>query len=98
MAFLTLSMAEIFQSFNLRSRRGSIFSMKKQNKWLWMAGAAALVLTTMVIEVPFIANIFDFTPIGFLEYAIGLGLSIMIIPLVEFVKLIQRIIHKKKDK
>ncbi len=97
MAFLTLSMAEIFQSFNLRSRRGSIFSMKKQNKWLWMAGGAALVLTTAVIEIPFIAALFNFTPIGWLEYVIGLVLSIMIIPLVEFVKFIQRIIHKKKD-
>jgi Ca2+-transporting ATPase len=97
MAFLTLSMAEIFQSFNLRSRRGSIFSMKKQNKWLWMAGAAALLLTTAVIEIPFIASIFNFTPINLLEYAIGLGLSIMTIPLVELVKLIQRTIRKNKD-
>ena len=98
MAFLTLSMAEIFQSFNLRSRRGSIFSMKKQNKWLWMAGAAALILTTAVIEIPFLASIFNFTRITWLEYAIGLGLSIMTIPLVELVKLIQRTIHKNKDR
>ena len=34
MAFLTMSMAEIFQSFNMRSRRGSIFALKKQNPWL----------------------------------------------------------------
>ncbi len=94
MAFLTLSMSEIFQSFNLRSRRGSIFSMKKQNKWLWLAGAVALLLTTAVIEIPFLAKLFEFSVIGFDEYAIGLGLSILIIPLVELVKLIQRKISK----
>ncbi|MBR5488275.1 MAG: cation-translocating P-type ATPase, partial [Firmicutes bacterium] len=36
MAFLTMSMAEIFHSFNMRSQRGSIFSMKNQNKALWL--------------------------------------------------------------
>ena len=35
MAFLTLSMVEIFHSFNMRSRKGSIFHMKHQNKYLW---------------------------------------------------------------
>jgi Ca2+-transporting ATPase len=95
MAFLTMSMAEIFQAFNLRSRRGSIFSMKKQNKWLWLAGITALLLTTLVIEVPFLAKLFSFTVIGWEEYAIGLGLSILIIPLVELVKFIQRKIAKK---
>lgn len=33
MAFLTLSLVEIFHSFNMRSRRASVFSMKNQNKW-----------------------------------------------------------------
>ena len=37
MAFLTLSMCEIFHSFNMRSLHGSIFAMKGQNKWLWGA-------------------------------------------------------------
>ena len=35
MAFLTLSMVEIFHSFNMRSRVLSLFSLKKQNLWLW---------------------------------------------------------------
>jgi Ca2+-transporting ATPase len=96
MAFLTLSMAEIFQAFNLRSRRGSLFSMKKQNKWLWLAGATALLLTTLVIEVPFLAELFSFAVIGWEEYAIGLGLSILVIPFVELVKWIQRLLSKNK--
>ncbi len=96
MAFLTMSMAEIFQAFNLRSRRGSIFSMKKQNKWLWLAAAAALLLTTLVIEVPFLAELFSFSTINVKEYAIGFGLAILIIPMVEIVKLIQRLASKNK--
>ena len=90
MAFLTMSMAEIFQSFNMRSRRGSIFALKKQNPWLWGGAAAALALTTAVIYVPFLKTMFGFTSISLVEYLVALGLAVCIIPLVELVKLIQR--------
>ncbi|MGN1019840.1 MAG: cation-translocating P-type ATPase [Aristaeellaceae bacterium] len=90
MAFLTMSMAEIFQSFNMRSRRGSIFTLKKQNPWLWGGAAAALLLTTAVIYVPFLKTMFGFTSISLMEYLVALGLAVSIIPLVELVKLIQR--------
>ena len=95
MAFLTLSMAEIFQAFNMRSRRHSIFMMKKQNKWLWGAAALALLLTTAVIYVPFLRDAFEFTEISFVEYVIALGLAFCIIPLVEGVKAIQRYVEKR---
>ncbi len=97
MAFLSLSMCEIFQSFNMRSRRGSIFTMKKQNVVLWGAAAAALALTTAVIYIPFFAKIFDFAHINAIEYFTALGLSILVIPIVECVKFIQRFVAKKKS-
>ncbi|MBE5795546.1 MAG: ATPase, partial [Clostridiales bacterium] len=98
MAFLTMSMAEIFQSFNMRSRRGSIFTMKTTNWWLWGAGIVAFLLTTAVIYVPFLRNLFGFTTISLAEYGIAIGLAFLIIPLVELVKLIQRKTgHGEKD-
>ena len=96
MAFLTMSMAEIFHSFNMRSQRGSIFKLKTQNGILWGAGALSLILTTLVIEVPFLADAFDFVSIGLKEYVIALGLAFAVIPIVEIVKLIQRSLAKKK--
>ncbi len=96
MAFLTMSLAEIFQSFNMRSQRGSLFSLKEQNKWLIGSGVLALILTTVVIEVPFLARAFEFAVIDWEEYAIAFLLGLSIIPLVEFVKLIQRGINKNK--
>ncbi|MBO5892484.1 MAG: cation-translocating P-type ATPase [Oscillospiraceae bacterium] len=94
MAFLTMSMCEIFHSFNLRSQRKSIFSLKKQNKVLWAAMFGSLLLTTVVIEVGPIARAFGFTPIGLLEYSISIGLAFLVIPIVEFIKLIQRKLAK----
>lgn len=96
MAFLTLSMAEIFHSFNMRSRRESIFAMKNQNKYLLGAMVLSLILTTVVIYVPFLANMFDFAAISALEYFISMLLAISVIPIVEIVKLIQRAVEKKK--
>ena len=90
MAFLTMSMCEIFHSFNLRSQRKSIFSLKGQNKILWAAMIGSLLLTTAVLEIPFLANAFGFTPIGLTEYGIAMVLAILVIPVVELVKLIQR--------
>ena len=90
MAFLTLSMIEIFHSFNMRSRRQSVFSLKSHNKWLWGAMALSLICTTLVIEVPFLARAFQFESISLPEYGIALGLAILIIPIMEVVKLIQR--------
>jgi len=95
MAFLAMSMCEIFHSFNLRSQRKSIFSLKTHNKILWAAMLGSLLLTTAVIEIPFIAKAFGFTTIGLMEYAIAMGLAVLVIPVVEIVKLIQRSIAKK---
>ena len=94
MAFLTMSMCEIFHSFNLRSQRKSVFTLKGQNKVLWAAMLGSLALTTLVIEVGPIANAFGFTVIGPTEYAISIGLAILVIPVVEIVKLFQRMASK----
>ena len=90
MAFLTLSMAEIVHSLNMRSQRNSIFTLKGQNKALNLAALASLALTTLVIEVPVLANAFGFTPIRLEEYAVGLGLAVTMLTLVELVKFFQR--------
>ena len=98
MAFLTLSMAEIFHSFNMRSLKGSIFTIKNQNKWLWGAGILSFILTFVVIEVPFLANAFELARLDALEYGIALALAISIIPLVEIVKLVTNLVVKSKAK
>lgn len=94
MAFLTLSMVEICHSLNMRSRRGSIFKLNSHNVFLYGAMLVSLILTTVVIEVPFLAKAFQFTPIDFTEYMIALGLAVLIIPIMEIVKAIQRKLGK----
>ena len=96
MAFLTLSLCEICHAFNMRSLHGSVFTMKTQNWWLWGAALLSLILTTAVIEIPFLANAFELAHLDFMEYGIAFGLAILIIPMVEITKIFSRIIDKKK--
>ncbi len=94
-AFITLSMAEIFHSFNVRLQNKSLFTSKSHNKFIWGAAIIAFVLTTAVIYVPGVNDLFHFTNVPFVEYAIGIGLAFAIIPLVEFAKIFQRLAEKK---
>ena len=50
----------------------------------------ALILTTIVCEVPPIAEAFKLTELGLVEWATALGLGFAIIPIVEIVKFFQR--------
>ena len=90
MAFLTMSMAEIFHSFNMRSQRGSVFTLGSHNKVLWGAMLLSLVLTTGVIYLPGISDAFGFTHISAPEYAVAMALAVCVIPIVECVKFFQR--------
>ncbi len=97
MAFITLNMVEIFHCFNMRSRRASIFHMKKQNKWLWGAAFLALVLTLVVVEVDALSMIFFGVEHLELKGMItALALGFLIIPLVEIYKAIMRAVEKEK--
>ena len=98
MAFLTLSMVEIFHSFNMRSRSSSLFSIRKQNKWLWGTLAFSLLITAAVIFVPFLNRAFSFTPITLTEYVTAMGLALIIILIVEIEKAIHRRLHPAGNK
>ncbi|HBO61343.1 cation-translocating P-type ATPase [Olsenella sp. An188] len=94
MSFITLSMVEIFHSFNMRSRRASIFSMKRQNKWLWGAALLALALTVVPVEVDFMAEVFGFMTLDPMAVLTAIGLAFLIIPIMEVYKAIMRAVEK----
>ena len=48
------------------------------------------LLVCGVIYVKPLARLFDFTSINFAEYAAAIGMALLVIPVVEIVKLIQR--------
>ncbi len=95
MAFMTLSLCEIFHSLNLRSSTHSIFTIKGQNKFLLIAMLASFVLTLTVIYIPGLNTIFELTALSAMDLLIAIGLSISIIPIVELEKYISNKIKKQ---
>ena len=97
MAFLTMNLAEIFHSFNMRTQHGSIFAKKGQNMWLWGSFALALLLTSAVVFIDPIAEVFSLaTDFGFDEFVIAFALALSTIVIVEIVKCFQRMYYKNK--
>ena len=90
MAFVALSMTEIFHAFNMRSRRASVFSLKTHNKTLWLSMLFALILTVIVLFVHPVAVLFGFTEITVTEFLIAMAIAFSIVPIVEIIKFIQR--------
>ena len=100
MAFFTMAMCEIFHSFNMRSQRNSVVAMVfkgQHNKALYGAMVGSFILTTAVVEIDFLSNLFGFAHLDLKAYLISLGLAFLIIPIVEVVKLFQRKLGKKHD-
>lgn len=94
MTFLTMSMIGCFHALNLRSRRQSIFKLKNHNFILYTSVVISLLLTSIVCQVPFIAELFKLSPLGITEWIISIFLSLSIIPIVEAVKLFLRKLKK----
>ncbi len=100
MAFFTMAMCEIFHSFNMRSQRGSAVAMVfkgRHNIVLYAAMVGSFILTTAVVEIDFLSNLFGFAHLNLQAYGVALGLAFLIIPLVEIIKLFQRKLGKKHN-
>jgi len=95
MAFLVLALTESFHSLNARSINHSLFSLKKQNKWLWGAFALSIILSVAVVLIPGVNTAFGFVVPSATLWLAALGLSISIIPIVEITKVITNAVTKK---
>ena len=90
MAFLTLSMIQLFHAFNLKSD-ASIFSKQTfNNKFLLGAFAVGAFLQFSIIYIPTIASVFKVTALNLNQLLVCLGLALLIVVIVEISKLIKR--------
>ncbi|HET6850494.1 MAG TPA: cation-transporting P-type ATPase, partial [Gaiellales bacterium] len=90
MAFTTLVLAQLFNCFNARSDRTSAFHRLFTNRYLWAAIALSALLQIAVVQLSFLNNAFDTTPLGLQEWLICLALASIVLWADEAKKLIQR--------
>lgn len=91
MAFLAVGATCLFHSFNLRSNTLSLLKTGFiSNIYLLLAFFASALLHSAVILVPPLRELFQLSPLSFQQWLITLGISFLIIPLVEIVKAFKR--------
>ena len=99
MAFLTLSFAEIFHSFNMRSQKKSLLQLDEGNKMLTWAALGSAFLTLVVVLVPFVSTaLFEFVYLDWWQYFVAIAIAFLVIPIVEIVKIFERKKDKKRGK
>ncbi len=88
MAFATLSISQLIHAFNMKSE-SSIFKINIFNNiYLILALVVGFFLQSIVISIPFFANIFGVCGLNTLQWLIVLILSVLPIVIVELEKLI----------
>jgi Ca2+-transporting ATPase len=98
MAFLTLSLIQLFHSYNSRSQTHSLFASNPfSNKMINYAFLAGLALTAMTF-IPAFQTFMGTTMLSGKEFLIAIGCALAIIPFVEIQKFVENLLRKKKDK
>ena len=78
MAFITLSLCELFRAYTVRSERVSIFTLGVfSNRYMQYAVGLSLVLLLIVVSVPFLQPIFNTHFMSGREWATVLGLALI---------------------
>ena len=78
MAFVTLSLAELFRAYTVRSERASIFKLGLfSNKWMQYAVGLSILLLILVCTVPFLQPIFNTHFLNSKEWGVVIGLALL---------------------
>ena len=78
MAFMTLSLCELFRAYTVRSEKASLFRIGVfSNKWMQYAVGVSIVLLMLVCTVPFLQKIFNTHFMSLQEWVLVLCLAVV---------------------
>lgn len=90
LTFLTISFAELFHSFNIRSERQSLFKCGLLSNKVLLATVAVGIGVNVLLAVSPLAGAFGLAGLNWRHWLIALGLAVSVIPVGEIYKLILR--------
>ncbi len=91
MAFVTLSLCELFRAYTVRSERASLFKIGVfSNRYMQYAVGLSIALLILVCAVPFLQPIFNTHFLSLMEWAIVVGLALIPAAAEEITKLFLR--------
>ncbi len=98
MAFVTLSLCELFRAYTVRSERVSVFKLGFfSNKYMQYAVGLSIALLILVVSVPFLQPIFNTHFLEPREWLIVLGLALIPAVAEEITKFFLRLHDSKKQ-
>ena len=78
MAFVTLSLCELFRAYTVRSEKVSIFKLGIfSNRYMQYAVGLSILLLLLVVNLPFLQQPFNTTFLSVKEWAVVIGLSLV---------------------
>ncbi|MDO4701497.1 MAG: calcium-translocating P-type ATPase, PMCA-type [Erysipelotrichaceae bacterium] len=86
MAFVTLSLGQLVHSFNVKSEKSILNKTMFNNKYLIYAFVVGILLQVMIINVPFLSNLFSLTALSMTNLLVSIGLAFLPLVIVEIAK------------
>ena len=94
MTFAVLAFTQITHVLNVRTTHYSAFKHMFNNKWLWAALILVIALMLIVLEMPYLHDIFHLARLSAAQWVWVVCLSLAPLPIVEAVKWVWRFRHK----
>ena len=98
LTFLTISFAELFHAFNIRSESQSLFKCGIFSNKILLATVFAGIVINVLLAVTPLAGAFGLVHLGWQHWLIALGLAVSVIPIGEIYKLVLRLVTRRKTK
>lgn len=95
MTFLTISFLELFQAFNIRSERQSIFKCGIFSNKILLATVLIGVAVNVILAVSPLSRAFGLCPLSAAQWVAVFALSLTVIPVGELYKLVVRISERR---
>ena len=86
MTFVSLVLIQFFKAYNYRSDRQSILKQPFGNHWLNLAIVFDLLLLLVVVYLPFLQDPFQTFSLRLVDWAIIIGISLTVSPVIELAK------------
>lgn len=96
MAFVTLSVTQLFHSFNVKSEKSVFGKTTFDNKFLNLSFIIGIAMQLFVVYVPYINTVFQSVALSLGQLSISIGLAFGMVVIMEIYKLVNRIIKKRK--
>ena len=91
MAFVAIGVLELIHSFNIKSEQSIFKTGILENKFLIGSFILGIIVQTIVVIIPQLAQIFSLVPLNQTQWIITLAISILPIPIIEIQKKVNKL-------